>query len=62
MDFKQVADEIIAHLAATPGAQIKVTLEIEATAEDGFDEGQVRTVSENAATLKFDQGGFEENI
>jgi hypothetical protein len=28
---------------------------------DGFDEGKVRTVSENAKTLKFDQSGFEES-
>jgi hypothetical protein len=26
----------------------------------GFDEGKVRTVSENAHTLKFDQSGFDE--
>lgn len=35
-------------------------LEIEATAPDGFDEARVRTVSENATTLKFEQSGFEE--
>ncbi|CAJ61974.1 conserved hypothetical protein [Frankia alni ACN14a] len=35
-------------------------IEIEATKTTGFEEGQVRTVSENAGTLKFDQSGFEE--
>ena len=60
MDFKNVADEILAHLASAPGVTVKVTLEIEATAPDGFDESKVRVVSENAATLKFEQGGFEE--
>jgi hypothetical protein len=31
-----------------------------AVAKDGFDEAKVRTVSENAQTLKFDQSGFED--
>jgi hypothetical protein len=26
---------------------------------DGFDDAKMRTVSENATTLKFDQSGFE---
>jgi hypothetical protein len=60
MDFKHVADEVLAHLASVPGATVKITLEIEATAPDGFDESQARVVSENAATLKFEQSGFEE--
>lgn len=60
MDFKNVADEVLAHLASAPDATIRVTLEIEATAPGGFDESQVRVVSENAATLKFEQSGFEE--
>jgi len=60
MDFKNVADEVLAHLASVPGAQVNITLEIEATAPDGFDESHVRVVSENATTLKFEQSGFEE--
>ncbi|MGV1010496.1 MAG: hypothetical protein ACOYBY_18160 [Dermatophilaceae bacterium] len=38
---------------------LRVTLEIEATTATGFDDNRVRTVSENAATLKFEQSGFE---
>jgi len=60
-DFKVVADEILAHLIASPSSEVKVTLEIEATSPQGFDEAKVRTVSENATTLKFEQGGFEES-
>jgi len=59
-DFKKLADEILGPLAATPGATVNVTIEIEATAPDGFDDAKVRTVSENATTLKFEQSGFEE--
>lgn len=49
----------MAHLAATPGVSLEVRVEISATAPDGFDENRVRTVSENAAVLKFEQTGFE---
>ncbi|GAB4662035.1 Swt1 family HEPN domain-containing protein [Mycobacterium avium subsp. hominissuis] len=59
LDFKNVAEEVIAHLRDTR-AQLVVKIEIEATDAGGFDEGKIRTVSENAQTLKFDQSGFEE--
>jgi hypothetical protein len=59
-DFKKLADEILAPLGATTGVTLNVTIEIEATTPDGFDDAKVRTVSENAATLKFEQSGFEE--
>lgn len=58
-DFAKLAQEVVAHLAATPGVSLEVRVEISATAPDGFDENRVRTVSENAAVLKFEQTGFE---
>lgn len=60
VDFKNVADEIIANLREED-TELVVKIEIEATKSTGFEEGQVRTVSENARTLKFDQSGFEES-
>jgi hypothetical protein len=60
LDFKKVADEVLAPLAATPGVTLKVSIDIEATAPDGFDDAKVRTVSENASTLRFEQSGFED--
>jgi predicted AAA+ superfamily ATPase len=59
-DFKKLADEVLGPLGATPGVELSVTIEIEATAPAGFDDAKVRTVSENATTLKFEQSGFEE--
>ena len=59
-DFKKLADELLGPLGATPGVTLNVTIEIEATTPDGFDDAKVRTVSENAATLKFEQSGFED--
>ena len=60
-DFKKLADEVLGPLGATPDVTLNVTIEIEATAPIGFDDSKVRTVSENAATLKFEQSGFEES-
>jgi hypothetical protein len=59
-DFKKLADEVLGPLGATPGVTLNVTIEIEATTPEGFDDAKTRTVSENAATLKFEQNGFEE--
>lgn len=60
MDFKNIAEEVLAHLRADANTNLVVRIEIEATHTTGFDEGKVRTISENARTLKFDQSGFEE--
>jgi hypothetical protein len=59
LDFKNIADEVIANLR-DDGTELVIRIEVEANRSSGFDEGQVRTVSENARTLKFDQSGFEE--
>jgi predicted AAA+ superfamily ATPase len=61
VDFGKVADEVLAHLAATPGVELSIRIEIEAIAAAGFDEARVRTVSENAHTLRFEAVGFEES-
>ena len=58
-DASQVGDEVIAHLAGLLGADVKLTLEIEANIPDGAPENVVRTVTENSRTLKFDDSGFE---
>ncbi len=60
LDAKQVLDEVIYHLIAS-GADVRVRIEVEATG-DGFDERTVRTVSENATVLRFEQSGFEDQI
>jgi predicted AAA+ superfamily ATPase len=60
LDFKTLADEVLTHLAQ-PDINLRVRIEIEAVAYDGFDEGTVRTISENSRTLRFDQSEFEES-
>jgi len=58
-DASRIADEVIAHLAGQVGAEVTVTLEIEASLPDGASYQIVRTVTENSQTLKFTTHGFE---
>ena len=58
-DASRIADEVIAHLAGQVGAEVTVTLEIEARLPDGASDHTVRTVTENSRTLKFTSHGFE---
>ncbi|HNT54518.1 MAG TPA: Swt1 family HEPN domain-containing protein [Anaerolineaceae bacterium] len=58
-DAGKIAEEIIAHLTSLVGARVIVTLEIEAEIPNGVPENVVRTVTENARTLKFSSQGFE---
>lgn len=58
-DAGRIAEEIISHLAVQPGARVRITLEIDADLPAGAAEGLVRTVTENARTLKFTSHGFE---
>jgi hypothetical protein len=59
-DAGRIAEEVIAHLAGLPGAQVRVTLEIEASVPRGVPEEIVRTVTENSRTLRFSSHGFEQ--
>jgi predicted AAA+ superfamily ATPase len=58
-DFGKIASEIITNLAGQLGTDIEITVEIHARNEDGFTDNVIRTVSENARTLKIDPHGFE---
>src|SRR5258708_2693067 len=50
-DASRIADEVIAHLAGQVGAEVTVTLEIEAKLPGGASDQIVRTVTENSRTL-----------
>jgi hypothetical protein len=58
-DASRIADEVIAHLSGIVGAEVTVTLEIEARIPSGASEQVVRTVTENSRTLRFTSHGFE---
>lgn len=60
-DIGNVTREVIDRLAGT-GAELEITIDIQATKPEGFDESEVRTIGENARVLKFDpSSGFEKN-
>ncbi|GMV60080.1 MAG: hypothetical protein AMXMBFR72_31730 [Betaproteobacteria bacterium] len=58
-DAGRIAEEVIAHLQVLPGAQVRVTLEIDAEIPAGAPDNVVRTVTENSRTLRFTSHGFE---
>lgn len=59
LDASRIADEVISHLTGMVGANVTVTLEIEAEVPSGAPDHVVRTVTENSRTLKFATQGFE---
>jgi len=58
-DAGKIAEEVISHLVGLVGANVTVTIEIEAQIPEGAPDNVVRTVTENARTLKFTSQGFE---
>ncbi len=54
-----IAEAIVNQIAKSPKAKLRITIEIEADSETGFADGVQRTVTENAAVLKFDTSEFE---
>ena len=54
-DFIKVVDEVIDRLAQQTDVRLRVTIEIDAehAAESGFSDDTIRTISENAKTLRF---------
>ena len=59
MRMVEVADEIIAVLAADPNAEVKVTVEIQVNFPSGASDQTKRAVTENAKTLGFKNADWE---
>jgi predicted AAA+ superfamily ATPase len=59
-DAGKIAEEVLQHITALPGANVRVTLEIQAEVPSGIPENVARTVNENCRTLRFTSQGFEE--
>jgi hypothetical protein len=51
--------EVLQHLAADDDVELQISVEITATKPGGFTDDKIRTVRENARTLKFEQAEFE---
>jgi hypothetical protein len=59
--FDAILSAVVAELQRTRGAKVKLTLEIEAEAEEGFSEADIGVIRDNARQLKFrtESTGFE---
>lgn len=58
-DAGRIAEEVLQHLTALIGAEVEVTLEIQARVPEGVGENVVRIVTENCRVLNFGHHGFE---
>jgi hypothetical protein len=60
--FDAIINAVVMELQRTHGAKVKLTLEIEAEASEGFAGDEVSIVRDNARQLKFkaESTGFEE--
>ena len=60
--FDAILNAAVMELQRTHGAKVKLTLEIEAEAIDGFPDSEVSVVRDNVRQLKFkpESTGFEE--
>lgn len=59
MRLMQVAEEVIRYLAEDPKAEVKISLEIQASFPDGATESLKRTISENSGSLQFKNKTWE---
>lgn len=60
-DAARISEEVVQHLSGIVGAEVEVTLEVQAKLPDGASDKLVRDVTENCRTLKFGSFGFEES-
>jgi len=58
-DAENIEKEILKHLSAVKGSKVKITVHIEATSQDGFNNDLERTVKENSRTLGFGSADFD---
>ena len=58
-DVQRLVEEVISHITTVDGAQVEVTLEVNAKSTDGLTRQVVRTVSENCRTLRVQSFGFD---
>ncbi len=60
MDFATIVDEVIQQFTAKVGVEVTISIDIQAHAQDGFDEALQRTIKENCSVLRFNSSEFEE--
>jgi hypothetical protein len=62
VEVATIGDEIVKHLQGLMGADVEISIDIQAKVPEGVPDDVVRTVTENTIALRFDDGaGFEED-
>ena len=59
-EITNIDNEVIKHLRTLKNTNVEITIEISATNPAGFSDDLIRTITENARTLKFKATSFEE--
>ena len=59
-NFNNLVDEVLLQFTVKPGVNVKLTVEIEADTDAGFDDSLQRAVKENCSVLRFKSAEFDE--
>lgn len=59
-DVQTLVEEIISHIQNSSGTSVTISLEVDASSDEGFTRETMQTVTENARTLKVKDYGFDE--
>lgn len=57
--FADIVDEVVLNFIAKPGVKVRISIEIDAESESGFDDGLQRVVRENCGVLRFRDAEFD---
>ena len=58
-DVRNIVEEIVSQLNQLDGAEVNLTLTVDAKADDGIPTSSIRTVSENCNTLGINDFRFD---
>lgn len=59
-DLNRLSQEILQHISSLDNVDLNISIEIQASAAEGFTPEKMRVILENAKTLKFKHSSFEE--
>jgi hypothetical protein len=60
VDFSTLVREVVQHFTVITGSKVTISIEVEASVANGFDDNLQRTMRENRGTLGFKSAEFEE--
>lgn len=57
--FADIVDEVVLNFTAKSGVKVRISIEIDAESESGFDDCLQRAVRENCGVLRFKNAEFD---